>query len=80
MVAWGVSAIAADSETRIERKARLRCSPGLIQLTEVRQGSREIEMRMGNFGWPQGSGAAKQSLRRRRRCQSLARPTNMLQI
>ena len=47
MVAWGVSAIAADSETRIERKARLHCSPCLIQLTEVRQGSSEIEMRSG---------------------------------
>ena len=43
----GVSAIAADSETRIERKARLRCSPRLIQLTDERQGSREIEMRNG---------------------------------
>src|SRR6516225_7445007 len=47
MAAWGVSAIAADSETRIERKARLRCSPCLIQLTDERQGSREIEMRHG---------------------------------
>jgi len=47
MIAWGVSAIAADTETRIERKARLRCSPCLIQLTDVRQDSRQIEMRTG---------------------------------
>src|SRR5690242_6424997 len=47
MFAWGVSAIPADSETRIERKARLRCSPCLIQLTDERQGSREVEMRTG---------------------------------
>ena len=39
--------IAADSETRIERKARLRCSPCLIQLTDERQGGREKEMRTG---------------------------------
>jgi hypothetical protein len=45
IVAWGVRAKAADSETRIERKARLRCSPRLIQLIEVRQDSRQIEMR-----------------------------------
>src|SRR6516162_10998855 len=47
MAAWGVSAIAADSEIRIERKARLRCSPCLTQLTNERQGSREVEMRTG---------------------------------
>src|SRR5215472_12507639 len=47
MFAWGVSAIPADSETRIERKARLRRSPCLIQLTDERQGSREVEMRTG---------------------------------
>ena len=47
MVARGVSAIAADTETRIERKARLRCSPCLIQLPDVRQDSRQIEMRSG---------------------------------
>ena len=39
--------MAADSETRIERKARLHCSPCLIQLTDERQGGREIEMRTG---------------------------------
>jgi hypothetical protein len=49
MVAWGISAVAADTETRIERKARLRCSPGLIQLTEVRQGSSEIEVPNGEI-------------------------------
>ena len=49
MVAWGISAEAADTETRIERKARLRCSPGLIQLTEVRQGSSEIEVPHGEI-------------------------------
>jgi hypothetical protein len=47
MVAWGVSAVAADTETRIERKARLRCSPRLIQFTDVRQDRRQIEMRNG---------------------------------
>src|SRR6516164_7819992 len=47
MVTWAVSAIPADSETRIERKAGLRCSPCLIQLTDKRQGGREIEMRHG---------------------------------
>ena len=36
MVAWGVSAIAANTETRIERKARLRGSPCLIQFTDER--------------------------------------------
>jgi hypothetical protein len=47
MVAWGVRAMAADAETRIERKARLHCCPCLIQLTDERQGGREIEMRTG---------------------------------
>ena len=45
MGAWGVSASAADSETRIERKACLRCSPCLMQLTDVSQNSREKEVR-----------------------------------
>ena len=49
MVAWGISAEAADTKTRIERKARLRCSPSLIQLTEVRQGSSEIEVPHGEI-------------------------------
>src|SRR4029077_7347699 len=47
MVAWVAGAVAADTETRIERKARLRCSPRLIQLTDVRQHSGQIEMRIG---------------------------------
>src|SRR3974390_3854723 len=46
-VAWGVHAIAADTETRIERKAGLRCCPCLNQLTDERQGGREVEMRTG---------------------------------
>src|SRR6516225_2722338 len=46
-ITWGVSAMPADSETRIEREARLHCSPCLIQLTDERQGGREIEMRTG---------------------------------
>src|SRR6516162_1362830 len=49
IVAWVVSAIAPDSETRIERKARLRRSPCLIQLTDERQGGRKIEMRIGEI-------------------------------
>src|SRR5215470_16839404 len=47
MVAWGVRAIAADTETRIERKARLHCCPRLIQLTDLRQDSRQSEMHKG---------------------------------
>jgi hypothetical protein len=47
MVAWGISAKAADAETRIERETRLHCSPCLVQLTGVRQDSRQIEMRIG---------------------------------
>jgi hypothetical protein len=47
MAARGVGAITTNTETRIERKARLRCSLCLIQLTDVRQDSRQIEMRKG---------------------------------
>src|SRR5215475_9610857 len=47
MIAWGVSAIAADTEIRIERKARLRYSPCIVQLTDLRQDSRKSEMRKG---------------------------------
>ena len=47
MVAWGVRAKATDAETRIERKARLRCSPCLIQLTDMRQDGRQIDLRNG---------------------------------
>ena len=47
MVAWRVSTKAADTETRIECKPQLRNSPRLIQLTDVRQDSREIEMPQG---------------------------------
>src|SRR4029077_9768358 len=47
MVAWGVRAEARDIEPRIECRPRLHYSPRLSELTEVRQDSRQIEMRSG---------------------------------
>src|SRR5262245_28282005 len=47
MVAWSVGSKPADRETRIKHKASARRRPCLIQLTDARQGSREIERRNG---------------------------------
>src|SRR4030095_6360764 len=47
IVAWGTSAIPADSETRIERKARLRCSACLVQLAGQRQKTPEEQTPQG---------------------------------
>ena len=79
IVARHVGAEAADGESRVERKSRLRGGPRLIKPTEKRQRGGKIEMRaVDDFGWPRCFDATTRPLPRRHRAATWRSPTNII--